>query len=286
MAYNNYNQNNQERKSVNTNSTSMASAKTAKPILLLVSYWDDMLKIALCNELPENQQTEYQRFDRKNNISTSVTREKCHELAEAYRERLHDKLTGKEVGEKSEDSVSVTIGGVNQLMLSAKINESGEYYGSLSLVKGFNPETLISDDITEFVFPKGEYIVGYNPTNGSFKERVITNNGIEVFWNDLITFRCASTKAFVHATRCVERSFKERVYDAIVQIGSRVGANIPQYNNGTGNSRYGSGASPFDRNNAGSPIGTQQTMTLDELDASLSQAMNSPVDIDEELPFN
>ena len=90
-------------------------------------------------------------------------------------------------------------------------------------------------------------------------------------------FRRSSGKAYVHAARCVDRAYKDMVFDAIVAIGKKVGADIQT--GGVGNSRYGrTGDSIFDRDGgSSSPINPPETMSLDELEQSLANAAGSVV---------
>lgn len=270
MAYNN--QNNGERKSTNTRSATIANSKTIMtPILLETSFWDDMLKLVFYPELPESQRTENRRFDRDHGTLTCLSRDKCNELANVYRDEIKPKLDDK-TSPKEDAFYSVTVAGVNQVGIGIKVGEDGEYHGYISLIKDIDPDTLISNNVTEFEFPKGEYVVNYNPADGSFGERRITHNGIDVFCHDLEDFRRASGKAYIHAARCVDRAFKDMMYGGIVAIGEKVGAAIQTA--GVGNSKYGrtNQESLFDRDGGSSAPMNIPTMTLDELEQSLANA--------------
>lgn len=286
MAYQNQNNDNQ----VTTRGASSTSDKSAQtPILLLTSFQNDMLKLTFCNELPANQQTENKRFDRQNPTVTYIVRDKCFTLAEAFDETIRPQLPKIKTGEALPDAVSVPVGGVNQVGIKLGKNEQGEFYTALFLSKGIDPDTLKCDNTIEFVFPKGEFIAGYKPEEGTFGTREIRETGVEVFVDDLKKFVAASSKAYVHAARCVDKAYKDMMYDNIVSIGTKVGAPMKQ-NSGTGNSFTGNRASnPFDRAGNQSPMAST-TMTLDELEQSISGGvsegfMNIP-DGDEELPFN
>ena len=88
-----YNQNNNQKQSVNTRSSSSANKKTKlEPILLISSFWDDMMKIQFCPQLPESQRTENKQFDRENATTTCISREKCNELATLYENIILPKL--------------------------------------------------------------------------------------------------------------------------------------------------------------------------------------------------
>ena len=266
-----YNQQNNNQKSTNTRSATMVNKKTKlEPILLITSFWDDMMKIQFCPQLPEGQRTENKQFDRENAILTCVSRDKCNELVRLYEEQILPKLKD-EAAEKLPFSVSIPIADVNQLALGISVDENGEYQTYLELIKNIDPETLKSNNVVRFEFPKGEYIVNYDPAEGTFKDRILTHNGIDVFVKDMGDFRSASSKAYVHAARCVDRTYKDMVYGGIVAIGEKVGANIQT--NGTGNSHYGrtGGQNPFDRAGNNAPLNIP-SMGLDDLEAALAEA--------------
>lgn len=274
MAY--ANQNNDAKKSTNTRSMTLVNTKgTLTPVMLMTSFWDDMMKLVFYPELPEGQRSENRRFDRDNGVITCISRDKCNELANLYEELIKPRINDTE-SPKENFSVSVPIAGVNQLAIGLKVGEDGEYHAYVGLIKDINPETLTSDTIIEFELPRGEYITNYDPANGTFGERKITFNGLDVFCKDLSDFRSASSKAYVHAARCVDKTYKDMVYNAVVAIGTKVGANMSQVG-GVGNSRYGRpSGSIFDQNTSGAPSNIP-TMSLDELENDLAAAAGTLV---------
>lgn len=281
MAYNN--QNNGERKSTNTRSATLVNTKTIMtPVLLETSFWDDMMKLVFYPEFPESQRTENRRYDRDHGTITCISRDKCNELANIYEEELKPKLKNKTEA-KEDVFYSVTVADVNQIGIGLKVGEDGEYHGYISLIKGINPETLICNNITEFEFPRGEYIVNYNPKDGSFGARVITNNGLDVFCHDLEDFRKASGKAYIHAARCVDRKYKDMIAEGLAALEEKILGKALS-SSGTGNSRYGkpSQGSLFDRD-GGASAPMNAPMSLDELEQSLTNAEGSTT---EELPFD
>ena len=275
MAYTN--QNNDQKKSTNTRGATLVNMKSSiEPVLLMTSFWDDMLKLTFYPELPENQRTESKRFDRENGIITCISREKCNELHNCYENEIKPKLNDT-TSPKESHSVSVTVADVNQIVLGITVGEDGEYQSYIGLIKGIDPSTLKCNNVIKFEFPKGEYIVNYDPTEGTFGERKITHNGIDVFCKDLNDFRAASSKAYIHAARCVDKTFKDMLHDGIVAIGEKVGASVGF--GGTGNSRYGRTSfqgSIFDQGSNGPAMNTP-SMSLDELERDLQDAAGTMI---------
>lgn len=269
MAYNQQNETN--KKDTNTRSNNLFNSKSSvEPVMVVTSFWNDMLKLVFHGQLPENQRTEKRQFDMENGMVTCVSREKCNELANRYEKELKPKLEDT-TSAKEPFSVSVPIAGVNQLVLGISVTPEGEYRTYLELIKDIDPETLKSNHKYHFEFPMGEYIVNYNPDEGTFAERRLTHNGIDVFCKDLGDFRSASTKAYIHAARCVDRTYKDMLHGGIVAIAEKVGASIPT-SQGYGNSRYGKPqGSIFDQSN-NQPSMNIPTMSLDELESELAAA--------------
>lgn len=274
MAHNQQNETN--RKDINTRSGNLFNSKSSvEPLMVATSFWNDMLKLVFYGQLPENQRTEKRQFDMENGMITCVSREKCNELANQYNKKIKPLLEDID-SPKKPYSVSVPIAGVNQLMLGISVTPEGEYRSYLELIKDINPETLKSNHRYHFEFPMGEYIVDYNPEEGTFRERCLTQNGIDVFCKDLADFRSASSKAYIHAARCVDKAYKDMLHGGIVAIAEKVGASIPSPQ-GYGNSRYGKPqGSIFDQSN-NQPSMNIPTMSLDELENELAAAEGTAV---------
>ena len=69
-----------EKTNVNTRGASFKNSTSEKPCALLVTYWNDMVRLEFAPELPENEQTENRKYDYKHTVSTCLTRAKCNEL--------------------------------------------------------------------------------------------------------------------------------------------------------------------------------------------------------------
>lgn len=250
--------------SVTTRSSSSANGNAKIPSALKVSFWDDMVKLEFCPELPESQKTETRRYDYDNTWITCITRVKCNELFEAY-----ENVIVPAIKENRQDDVSIPIAGVNLLSINTGVDlyNDGEAHPYIELIKNVDPQTLKSSSSIMYEFVRGEYIHGYNKDTGTFGQRVLTNNELKVFMKDLNTFREASTKSYVHAARCVDKSYKDMISNSLKQIGSQVGADLSM--NNTYN-REGMGYGSIFDNKGGNnsmPAPQQQYGALDDLDA-------------------
>lgn len=260
--------NNNSKKSTNTRGYTTSNGRAGIPSALEVSYWDDMLRLAFTPELPENQKTETRRYDYNNSWITCISRDKANLLANAYEETIKDAIKNN-----VQKSVSIPVAGVNQLVLDTNVVD-GVSHPLLKLVKDINPDTLKSDRVISYEFNTNELIVDYNEKEGKFGKRLLLNNELDVFIHDLSSFREASGKAYVHAYRTVERTYKDMVLDNTRKIGEKVGAEI-SYNSNYRRDGMGYG-SIFDKNNNNSEKApTSSVGSMEELDMAL-----------EELPFD
>ena len=260
--------NNNNRVNITTRNMSLTNGFAKIPSALEVTYWNDMVKLAFSPELPESRRTETRRYDYDNQWITCISRIKCNELYKLYEDIIIPAIKGKE-----QKRVSVPIAGVNLLSIDTGVAlyDDGDVHPYIELTKNIDPETLKSETSIMYEFAHGEYILDHNPTSGEFAERVITNNECDVFMKDLIVFREACTKSFVHAARCVDRTYKENISNSLKKIGEKVGADLSFMNT---YNREGMGhGSIFDRSNGGNG------------NAAPSQHFSNINDL-EELPFD
>lgn len=259
---------NNNRVNITTRSTSLTNGFSKIPSVLEVTYWNDMVKLGFTPELPETKRTETRRYDYDNQWITCISRQKCNELYRLYEEIIMPAISSKE-----QKRVSIPIAGVNLLSIDTGVElyNDGAVHPYIELTKNIDPETLKSDTSIMYEFSHGEYILDHNPQSGEFAERVITENECDLFMKDLIAFREASTKAFVHAARCVDRAYKDNINNSLKKIGEKVGADLSFANT---YNREGMGhGSIFDKSNGGNG------------DTAPRQNYNSIDDLDE-LSFN
>lgn len=251
-------QNNNEQKTVNTRGYQTSNGNAIKASAMEWSYQGDMLKILITPELPENEQSEKRRYDYDHSWITCIPRLKCLDLYKQMETKV------KECMEKKEDVfVSVPLAEVNQFGFGVKFDENGKPTAYAKLIRNINPENLTSQDEIVYEFKKGEVIVNYDNTTGNFGGRELNETELELFINDLHCFVQASSKAFTHANRVVDKYHKDTVMGAITSIANKVGAEVSTYNSASrAGARYG-GASLFD--NTSSPAPTETITSLEEL---------------------
>lgn len=254
--------NDQEKRDVITKGFRTSNGKMEMATAFEWQYQGDMLKLIFTGELPKDKQTEKRRYDYDNSWITCVARAKCLDLAKQIKERLF-----KSLEENKECFVSVPVAEVNQVGIGLKFNKDGVPFFYAKLIRNISPETLTTSDEIIYEFRKGEVIVDYDNSTGKFGEREITNNEFLLFLNDMDAFVMATSKAFNHANRVVDKAYKDMISGDIRAIGKKVGAEVSQpYSSSRAGASYGQ-ASLFDNNAETAPTNTINS--LDELGAEL-----------------
>ena len=256
MAY----QNNQEQKAtVTTRGYKTYNSNATKATAFEWSYQGDMLKLVITPELPENEQTEKRRYDYEHPWITCIARPKCVDLASEYENRLKPCLV-----ERKDCFISVPVAEVNQFGIGIRFDDKGNAICYAKLIRNINPSDLVSKDEIIYEFRKGEVIVDYDNGTGRFGERVITNGEFELFIDDTRSFVKASSKAFNHANRVVDKTYKDMVVSDIRAIGKKVGAEMSTpYSAQKAGAHYGQ-ASLFDNSAPQAP--SDVIVSLDDLE--------------------
>lgn len=255
--------NNTERQSVTTKCFHTSNAQAIKATAFSWDFQAEMLKLTINPELPENEQTEKRRYDYDHGWITCISRVKCIGLLKCYYMTLE-----KCIKEGTEKFISVPVAEVNQFGIGVRLDPEKEVVTYAKLIRNINPSDLTSQDEIIYEFRKGEIIEDYDNKTGKFGRRNVTDDEFSLFIEDLKSFVMASSKAFNHANRVVDKTYKDMISNDIRSIGKKVGAEMTTFGGGQrGGAQYGQ-SSLFD--NSSKPAQTETIQSLDEL----------------ELPFN
>lgn len=262
-----------EKQSVSTNGAfrSTSGGHSDHPCALRITYFDDMVRLAFAPELPKEMQTETRRYDYEHDVMTALTRAKCNELCNLYIEKIRPAIQNCE-----DISVGVSLATVNLLQVGTGVVD-GVPHPYIAFYKGLDPNSLVVPKETslKFEFNTGEYILGYDPETGDFKERVITCNEIDLFFHDLMNIRDASSNAYIHTDRVVNRYWKDTLDSKLNRIGEANGLDLstkPKYsgtNGGKGSifeNQTGYNATSSRQNDSSSAT---VVTSLDDIDAAL-----------------
>ena len=270
MAYEN---NNTNKRNINTYGPTYRQPNSEKPCALTVAYWNEVIRIQFVPELPKSQQTTNRRYDYEHGVFCTVTRSKAKLLASQYKEVLADAIKNNQ---QMSRSVSISTNG--QLMIDTNVID-GEARPVLRFIQNIDSETLRSsvDDVLVYEFNRGEVIEDYNFTEGTFKGIIKPHFELEMFIDDLENFSEVMSMSYVHATKQADASFRDSILTKLDRIGEANGLNLNDKPNYSGNGGGGRG-SIFTSNNSAStgsstqePVESQNIGSLDELDSIMNQ---------------
>lgn len=251
--------NSQQIPQVSTRGYHTSNGDAVKATAFEWSYQGEMLKLVTSEELPENEQTEKRRYDYDHSWITCITRLKCLDLIEQIK-----KLVLPAIDSKTNKFVSVTVGGVNQFGVGVRFDENDKCTCYTKLVRNLDTDKLTSNEEICYEFKKGEVIIDYDNETGKFSDRVQSETEFYLFIRDMENFVNASSKAYNHANRVVDKTYKDMVVSDIRAIGSKVGAAISTpYTAQRAGARYGS-TSLFDSNATNAP--SETITSLSDLD--------------------
>ncbi len=257
MAIENGNNSNEQR-DVQTRGYRSTNGFQSHPAAFEWMFQGDMLKLIISPELPENEQTEKRRYDYQHSWITCISRVKCIDLWKGCKEIV---LPAMEQGQ--EKFVSVPVADVNQFGVGVRKNDKGDLLGYVKLIKNIEASNLTSKEAIEYEFRKGELILDYSNETGKFSGRNVTDNEFFLFIEDLKNFIDGSSKAWNHANRVVDKTYKDMLLGDVRAIGRKVEAEVSTgFASQRGGARYGQ-QSLFDNNAMNAPM--EQISSLDDL---------------------
>lgn len=220
------------------------------------SFQGEMLKLVFSEELSEAEQTEHRKYDYNNSWITCIARQKCNDLIWACKQQLKS--------DKTKWFESVPVANVNQFGIGLHTDENGKKSYYARLIRNIDPETLKSDLVVDYFFGSGEIISGYNPITGEFEQRLTpADSEFMLFMSDMECFVHAMSKAFNHANRVVDKTYKDIISGDIRAIGKKLGAELVSKDAAERNGvKYGQ-PSLFD--GAAKPAETETIQSLDDI---------------------
>lgn len=236
--FNSYNSNTEyEKKSVNTRGQRFYSNNVDASCCLEVGYYDSMVRLAFVPKLPESARTQRRVYDYDNQVFTAITRVKVSEICNEYDNKIKPAIM-----EGKDESATIVVGGINAIVIGSGVDEDGVPHPFIMLAKNLN-ESRIPEAYYRYDFNIMEYITGYNVKDGSYQSKEISYAEVDLFFDDLKNAKAATSNAYIHADRVVNRYWKDKLDDNIKAIGRGVGVDLSSSRSGFGNGGKGS---PFD----------------------------------------
>lgn len=259
------------KQNVNTRGIQLYNTEGFDPTTLVLDYWNDsMFSIKLHPAKEKSKQTDREKFDYEQVVSTALSMNKAVEIL-SYCDKIWDAHVAKE-----EVSCYVNISGVNLLGIGTKnIDDKNVIF--FAIHKQLN-DNRIPQMSMYYEFLPGEIITNYDPTTGTFGKEASGRGEFELFVRYLSNGIDSMGKSISHSIRVVDNFFRKRLEDKIDSVMAATGAQNNYANNGGGNRRSNGGSSLFNGDSNSSNASAMSKPGAEEESIS-------GTNLEEDLPF-
>ena len=261
MEYSNQDSNKREQVNVNTRGVSfMNSEGSLAQSALLVGYWNSTISLKLHPTLPADKQTDFKKFDYDEVINTALTLEKAVAL---------DKIVGRAMLALSstEDFFKgISVGGDGLVGIGVKHVEDDKAVAFLGIYKSLDPGTRIPKVYNLYQFKETMIIDGYSPETGNFNV-TSDQSELELFKKVLEASIAGLSNANQHATRHVDKFFRDKLTNNINAVGNKLGVDM--------GANYGGG---YNRRTSSSDVWSNSSSKSNEDKSSYAETHSSNPD--------
>lgn len=225
MQLNNRNNNTRDAVNVNTRGIQfMNSESKFFPSTLQFGFWNEMISLRINPALDKSEQTDNKKFNYEETVNTAIILEKAVVLIKKIKEDILPKY-GKE-----ETFRGVSIGG-NSLVGVGLKNVDDKVVSFLAIHKGLDENTRKPQESIYYEFKTSYTVNDYDEKTGEFTVEQDIPSELLLFVKALEASVTALTNANAHATRTVDRWFREKTTRQIDEIGAKLGV-APQSRGG------------------------------------------------------
>lgn len=231
MAYTSNKQNKQEI-NVNTRGYRFMNKDGFCPSTLICGFWNEMISLKIHPALPESKQTATSVYDYNQMVTTSLSLEKAMILITKIEKVIEPAIERGEV-----KSIAVLIGGNNLVQVGSGLK--GEIHPFVGIHKALDPETKKPQDslFYEFIDSSQITIEDYDFETGSYTGSAPVQCELKTFVEILKASVAALCGAPAHEMRYVDKFYRDKVLNSIMEIGGKMGIS---YDNGySGGNRNG-----------------------------------------------
>lgn len=260
--------NTREQAQVNTRGLSFFNNESAlESSTMQLGYWNEMVSLRINPALPEDKQTETNKFDYDVNISTALTLDKAITLKKAVDEDILPAFN-----EKREVSKGVPVGGNSVISVGVKVvDDKPEAF--LAIYKSLDGDTKKPGDMLVYNFRTVYTVDDYNPETGEYTLTQGVPGELNVFTRALGAAVEALTNAVAHSMRNVNRYANEQQKTMLTEIATKVGVEVRQpYSNNRGN--FGNNRRDVFGGGGSNSQSNTNSSSASELDAPTSKMAN------------
>lgn len=228
---------------VNTRGIAFYNKEGFDPSALSIGFWNDaFLSLKINPALEKSKQTQSRVFDYEKTVSTALTIPLMKLLSHSIKTWV---LPAIEAGE--DKSISVQVGGDSLVTVGTGKRLTGDIRPFIAIHKSLNPSTKKPELSIFYEFNRQHVIEDFNESTGDYALQSNIHSELLTFIDIIDASIAALSKGGVHATRVVMKFFNDRLMNSINAIGTKVGADMPQYsrqNSGQSGSNHVSFSTP------------------------------------------
>lgn len=266
MKFNSSNNNSREAVNVNTRGIQFMNSEGFSPSTLLFGYWNDMISIKIHPALEKSQQTESKRFNYEEVVNTAITLEKAATLLA----KLENDILPNYGGDQDMFR-GVPVGGDSLIGIGLRGGEGKTSY--IAIFKALDEQTKKPEVAMYYEFKSGYTVDDYDPGTGQFNVTQDVPGELMLFTSALKAAIAGLTNANAHATRSVDKWFRDRLMGQLEEIGGKVGVAPKSKGSWNGSNSYKS-KDVFGGSGGSSTGGGSSIPELENADAQIDKLTN------------
>lgn len=252
---------NNRRERTNTNTRGiqlMNSEGVLSKSTLVLGYWNDFVSIKLHPMLPQEQQTDFKKYNYDQALTATLTLEKVQTLLTVMKEALE---TEKDKFFKGVTFGTDSLAGVGMVKNPNDPNEKLYFFG---VYKGLDPDTRIPKEKLIYEFRTIRVIADYDADAGVFDASETKQSEFTLLMNTLQSSLDHLVNAGSHAEHHSDAYNRKRQLTTMNSIAQKVGAETGysnnysgggyqnnQYNNNGGGGQYNNNGGQYNNNGGG-----------------------------------
>jgi hypothetical protein len=267
MNFSNQKNNAREAVNVNTRGINFMNSEGFMPSTLQFGFWNEMISIRMHPALEKSQQTESKKFNYEEVVSTALTLEKATTLLNKIENDILPKYS-----EGKDKFNGVPVGGNSLIGVGIKALDDENSVAYLAIFKELDEGTKKPEVAMYYEFKSGYTVDDYDPETGKFDVTQNIPGELMLFAHSLRAAIAALTNANAHATRAVDRWFRDRLMNTLNEVAGKVGVQVNTGkswgNGGGGNYRSKDvfGSSNSNSNNTSSDLSAGTDASIEKLE--------------------
>lgn len=249
--------------STNTRGKNFFNKDGFYPSTLQVGYWNELVSLRVHPALDKSKQTDGKVFDYDQNVATAITTEKAATLGEYISTTLIENFKNKVAGFQG-----VQVNGDSLVGVGTK-QVGDRFVTYLAIYKSLDEKTRKPAVSIWYEFTNTNTINNYNPETGDFEVGEAIPSEVKEFGDILNKARIDLYNAGAHATRVVDKFYRDGMNSKLDEIGSKLGV-APKssggYRRNSNNDVFASGGSRQTETPSSYTASTESMTNIEDID--------------------